>query len=154
MSRPALVPELYVTDLCRSLRFYLDALGFRLEYQRPEEGFAAISLGGAHLMLEQTRSCAAADDGDFARGEWRTAPLEHPFGRGVNFEITVADVGAVHARLLAQRHPIKLGPQDKWYRVGDRLHGARQLLVVDPDGYLVRLAQTIGWRAAGDPPSR
>ena len=56
MSRPALVPELSVTDVAASTEFYGDLLGFRIEYDRPEEGFAALSLGSAHLMLEEAPS--------------------------------------------------------------------------------------------------
>jgi len=149
MNRPTLVPELYVTNLGRSLQFYVDLLGFQIAYQRPETGFAALSLEGAHLMLEQTAAVEAATDEEFAQGQWRTARLEPPFGRGISLEITVADVQAVSARLLAHSYPIKLGLQDKWYRVNDRLQGVRQLLVLDPDGYLLRLDQTLGQRAVG-----
>jgi catechol 2,3-dioxygenase-like lactoylglutathione lyase family enzyme len=43
MARPTLVPELYVSNLSVSLEFYLDVLGFRVEYERPEDRFAALS---------------------------------------------------------------------------------------------------------------
>ncbi|MGB2177889.1 MAG: VOC family protein, partial [Hyphomonas sp.] len=45
----ALVPELYVSDLERSLDFYCGALGFSIVYQRPAERFAYIERGGAEL---------------------------------------------------------------------------------------------------------
>ena len=147
MSRPTLVPELSVLDLSQSLRFYVDLLGFQIEYQRPESGFAAISVEGAHLMLEETASCEAATASDFTQGQWRTARLEYPFGRGINLEITILDVQSVYAGLLTHAYPIKLDLHDKWYRVNDRFQGVRQFLVMDPDGYLIRLAQTIGERA-------
>jgi catechol 2,3-dioxygenase-like lactoylglutathione lyase family enzyme len=150
MSRPPLVPELYVLDLRKSLHFYVDLLGFRIEYQRPESAFAALSLAGAHLMLEQTPACEAATDDEFAQGQWRTAHLVYPFGRGINLEITVADVQAIYARLLTQAYPITLALQEKWYRVNDCLRGVRQFLVMDPDGYLIRMAQTIAERRAGE----
>ena len=150
MSRPPLVPELYVLNLSQSLRFYVDILGFQIEYQRPESGFAAISLEGAHLMLEETASCEAATDSEFTQGQWRTAPLAYPFGRGLSLEVTVADVQSVYARLLTHAYPFKLDLQDKWYRVHDRFQGVRQLLVMDPDGYLIRLDQTIGARTVGE----
>jgi catechol 2,3-dioxygenase-like lactoylglutathione lyase family enzyme len=149
MSRPSLVPELYVRDLSRSLHFYVDILGFQIEYQRPESGFATISREGAHLMLEATASAEAATDLEFAQGQWRTAPLAYPFGRGLSLEITVADVQSVHAQLVMHAYPIKLDLQDKWYRVSDRFQGVRQLLVMDPDGYLLRFGQPIGTSAAG-----
>lgn len=36
------------------------------------------------------------------------APLEHPFGRGVNFQIQVANVDRLYARVLAARSPVVL----------------------------------------------
>jgi len=146
MNRPALVPELYVADLARSLEFYLGALGFRIEYERPEERFAALSLGGAHLMLEQAPSLGRASADEFARGELRTADLVTPFGRGVNFEIAVRDVDAVDARLRERRHAFLLPLHERSYRVGDEQRVVRQLLVADPDGYLIRLSQALETR--------
>lgn len=35
-----LVPELYRSDFEHSLRFYVELLGFRILYDRPEEKFA------------------------------------------------------------------------------------------------------------------
>src|SRR3990172_1614676 len=92
MSTAALVPELYVSALARSLHFYLDLIGFVAEYDRPEERFASIALGSARIMLEEVPSLEAATPDEFARGEWRTAELRHPFGRGVNLEVAVPDV--------------------------------------------------------------
>lgn len=42
-----LVPEMIVSDLARSLRFYCEVLGFRIEYQRPEHHFAFLSFHGS-----------------------------------------------------------------------------------------------------------
>jgi len=50
---PALVPELLVTDIEESLAFWRDLCGFTLKYARPDEGFAYIVRGSAHVMLEQ-----------------------------------------------------------------------------------------------------
>ena len=144
MNRPSLVPELCVLDLAQSLRFYVDLIGFKIEYQRPESGFAAISLEGAHLMLEQTSSCEMATDSELAQGEWRVARLEYPFGRGINLEITISDVQAAYEQLNKAAYPITLALQERWYRVNNLFHGVRQFLVMDPDGYLIRLAQAIG----------
>ena len=51
----ALVPELSVSDINRSLNFYLNILYFKLEYQRPENKFAMISLDGCQIMIEEIR---------------------------------------------------------------------------------------------------
>lgn len=78
---PALVPELLVTDLGRSLAFWHDVCGFEVRYARPAERFAYIALGSAHLMLEQI---------GIGRN-WITGPLNSPLGRGINFQINIAD---------------------------------------------------------------
>ena len=89
---PRLTPELDVDDLDRSLAFYVGVIGFRVLFDRPEERFAYLDLNGAHLMLEE-----AVGPGR----RFRTAALEHPYGRGVNFQIEVDDVDATHARVRA-----------------------------------------------------
>lgn len=141
MSRPALVPELYVSDLATSLEFYVGLLGFRVEYERPEERFAALSLGTAHLMLEEAPALRRATPDEFQQGQWRTADLEKPFGRGLNLEIEVRDIQAIHSRIAARGHSLLLQLHDKSYRMGTGPRRVRQLLVADPDGYLIRLSQ-------------
>ena len=64
---PALVPELDVADLAAALRIYRDAFGFELLFERPEEAFAYVVLGRAHLMLQQANGSGR---------RFRTAPLE------------------------------------------------------------------------------
>ena len=51
--RPKLVPELNVTEIGASLRFWRGLLGFRIVYDRPEQGFAAIERDGVEFMLEE-----------------------------------------------------------------------------------------------------
>jgi hypothetical protein len=36
--------------------------------------------------------------------------------------------------------------EDAWYRRGTELFGARELVVQDPDGYLLRFSQDLGVR--------
>ncbi len=140
---PPLVPELYVSALARSLHFYVELLGFAVDYARPEHRFASLSLGGARLMLEETRSLEPASAGEIAGGEFRTAELRAPFGRGINLELRVPDVDAVARRLTSAGHPLLLAPYEKSYRVGERMLAVRQLLVADPDGYLIRPSQIL-----------
>ena len=132
-----LVPELLVTDLERSLVFYRDLCGFRVRYARPEDGFVYLEQGGAQIMLE-----ALSDDG------WLTGPLALPFGRGINLQIEVAEIGPLHARLLAAGAVIFRPLQTDWYREGDIEHGQAQVMVQDPDGYLLRFMQPLGERPA------
>jgi lactoylglutathione lyase len=137
--RPALVPELIVSDLERSLDFYRGLLGFKILYARPKERFAYLDRNGAELMLEQPH----------ARDRlWPRAELVAPFGRGVNFEIHVDDVDVVHKAVRDAGFALFLPLEEKWYgRDGQEL-GVRQFAVQDPDGYLIRLSQAIGTRPA------
>lgn len=145
----ALIPELYVTNLRDSLTFYVDYLGFEIAYERPEEGFAFLTLGDAQLMLEQTASVQPSTTAEIERGEWRTGTLEYPLGRGLNLQLAVASIDDAVGRLRAANYPLMLEPQEKWHRVGDRLVGSRRFLVVDPDGYLLRLEEPLGEKPAG-----
>lgn len=77
---------------------------------------------------------------------FRTAPLEHPFGRGVNFQIEVANVDALHGRVTAAGLALVIPLEERWYRHDAREHGNRQFLVADPDGYLLRFFSDLGSR--------
>ena len=134
-----LVPELLVTDLAASLRFWCGACGFAVLYDRPEEGFACLHRDGAQVMLEAVTAPGR---------HWVTAPLETPLGRGLHFQIEVAALAPILDALAAQAWPLWLAPEEKWYRVGKVEHGQRQFLVQDPDGYLLRFCTGIGTRAA------
>lgn len=129
-----LVPELNVDSHKRSLAFYVDLAGFCIRYQRPEDRFAYIERDGAELMMEET----------FGPGRrWHPAPLEHPYGRGINFQIEVENVTALHVRLRDAGCPFILDLEEKWYRVGKSEEGQRQFVVADPDGYLLRFCEPI-----------
>jgi catechol 2,3-dioxygenase-like lactoylglutathione lyase family enzyme len=143
VTKAALVPELYVSDLVASLAFYAGVLGFEVEYERPEEAFAALRLGAAQLMLEQAPGLRQATPEEFSKGQWRTADLRPPFGRGVNLQIEVEDIDVVADRLRAAGHPLLLDPHERVYRAGDGEVRVRRLLVADPDGYLLRPSQRL-----------
>lgn len=132
-----LVPELYVADLAASLRFWCGLVGFRVRFDRPEEGFAYLERDGAEVMLEQLADSPRT---------WRTAALERPLGRGINFQIEVDDLAPILARLRAAGVRLFWQPEERWYRDNAIEHGQRQFLVQDPDGYLLRLAQVLGTR--------
>ena len=40
--------------------------------------------------------------------------------------------------------PLRKPVEDCWYRDNDILHGQRNFLVQDPDGYLLRFAESLG----------
>ena len=146
---PPLTPELYITNLRRSLDFYVGVLGFTIRFERPENGFAVVELDGACLMLDETSFLDAADDHTFIQGRhWNTGKLEYPFGRGINFQITLEDCAAMHDRTVSAGYPVKMPPEERWYRVNDREVGVRQFMVMDPDGFLIRFSQQLAFRPA------
>ena len=101
-------PILRVADLGVSLAFYVDALGFAIEWCEGRT-HAAVRRGKATLML-------SADDQGHA-GTWLY------FG--------IDDADALHAELLAKGVAIRHPPTNyPW--------GARELQVADPDGHVLR----------------
>ena len=129
----ALIPELTVSDLAASLRFYRDILGFDVRYMRAEGGFAAIALGEAALMLDQA---------GIGR-DWVTAPLTAPFGRGVNLQIEVLALAPLLARLETAQWRLFLPVETKAYAAGAATITQRQFCVQDPDGYLLRFFERV-----------
>ncbi|BBK29410.1 catechol 2,3-dioxygenase-like lactoylglutathione lyase family enzyme [Stella humosa] len=138
----ALVPELYCTDIDRSLAFYTGVLGFHVRYARPEEGFAYLEREGAELMLDRLASGPAVA----GSRTWLAGPIAHPFGRGINLQIRVADVDGLHRAARAAGTTIFLEMEEKWYRAGTHEVGNRQFILLDPDGYLLRFYQDLGRR--------
>ena len=138
-----LVPELVVKDLAASLLFWRDLIGFAISYDRPEQDFAYLCLDGAELMLDQH---------DERSADWLTGPLDHPLGRGINLQIEVAAIEPILLRLAEAAWPLFIAPEERWYRAGGVERGQRQFLVQDPDGYLVRLAESLGQRDSGAMP--
>ena len=132
-----ITPELDVSDIGRSLTFYVEVLGFKVKFERPEEKFACLEINGADLMLEEV--------GGPGR-RFRTAPLEYPYGRGVNFQIEVTDVDEVYGQVWRTNAVIVIPMEERWYRKGDREAGNRQFVVADPDGFLLRLFTSVGER--------
>ena len=135
----AIVPELYVEDLDASLSFYIRTLGFQVSYRRPEDRFAYLEREGAELMLEE-----AAGPGR----RFHTAPLEHPFGRGMNLQIACTNVTRLHAKVIAAGGEVVIPLETRWYRAGPVEKGNRQFVVADPDGYLLRFFEDLGERRA------
>ncbi len=132
-----LVPELIVSDLEASLGFYCGVLAFKIRYARPQERFAYLERGRAELMLEQPQSMDKL---------WPRAALTHPYGRGLNLEVRVENVDELHAAVLAAGITLFLPLEERWYARAIDEVGVRQFAVQDPDGYLIRLSQTLASR--------
>ena len=91
---------------------------------------------------------------------FRTAALEAPYGRGVNFQLRVTEVDALQARAIEACAEIVVPMEERWYRVdvaqpagrwrrvGTIEVGNRQFVLADPDGYLWRPFRDLGMRPA------
>lgn len=127
-----LIPELYVSNINKSLAFYT-RLDFKILYQREAEKFIFLEREDVQLMLEELND-----------NSWNTGTMEAPFGRGINFQIQVNDVDPLYATALRNGFKIYLPLYEKWYRINEQLRGNRQFLIQDPDGYLLRFSQDLG----------
>lgn len=140
MKSNPLKPELYVSDFQKSLNFYTRILGFKVENQREDPLFAALSYQGSLLRIQELDP---NEDKAFITGAY-----EYPFGRGINFQIDTDNVQELADSLKQHSYSLRRDVKDSWYKVGDVLHGHRQILVQDPDGYLLRFSQDIGEKPA------
>lgn len=127
------IPELSVTNLENSLKFYKTA-GFKLEYDRPENKFAFISLGEIQFMLQQI------SDND----KWNISTLSYPFGNGINFQLEVDNLDEIYNNFKNANYKITFDIEENWYRQDDKLLGNKEFLIQDPDGYLLRFSKDLG----------
>ena len=126
-----LVPELSVSDIEVSKRFYTEVLGFRIEYERPENKFAFLSLGEAQLMINQIN------------GHWETGKLEYPLGRGINFQIEIEDLDTLVQHVKDMGIALFMGPFESHYKCDEICYTEKEVLIQDPDGYLLRFSETL-----------
>ena len=137
-----LTPELSCSNITTSLFFYTEILGFTIQYQRKEDGFAMLERQGSRIMLDELRTHSVTG----SDRNWISAPLEIPFGRGMNLEIKTDKVDELYDRVQKLGAPIFWPIEEKWYRADDVEIGNRQFIVLDPDGYMLRFAQGLGER--------
>lgn len=128
-----IIPELSVTNLNNSLKFY-KTIGFIIEYDRPENKFAFLSMGEIQFMIQEIA------DND----KWDVAPLTYPFGNGINFQLEVDNVEEIYKRLKENNYKIAFEMEEDWYRQEEKLLGNKEFLVQDPDGYLLRFSEDLG----------
>ncbi|MCT4575556.1 MAG: VOC family protein [Alphaproteobacteria bacterium] len=126
-----IVPELGVSYIDKSLQFYIEVLGFAVKYDRPENKFAYLILEDNELMIEQ------------CNGNWSVGELEYPFGRGINLEIGVSDLEKIIDKLNTNNIKLFKEPFESNYKAGDKTYHVKELLVQDPDGYLLRFSEEI-----------
>ena len=128
-----IIPELTVTNLENSLEFY-KTIGFVIEYERPENKFAFISMGEIQFMLQEKSE----------EDKWDVAPLKYPFGNGINFQLEVENVEKIYNLFKENNYNIAYEIEENWYRQNDKLLGNKEFLVQDPDGYLIRFSEDLG----------
>ncbi len=133
-----LTPELCCTDIQVSVKFYVDVLGFIVQYQRPENGFAMLERQGSRIMLDQISTGI--------NRSWISGPLEKPYGRGLNLQMVTTNVQELYERVQKFGASIFLPMEEKWYRSDNVFLGNKQFIVQDPDGFLLRFFEDLGER--------
>ena len=121
-----MIPELSVFDLEQTKRFYND-LGFKIEYERPEEKFVFMSFQDSQFMFEQIH-----DNG------WNISELIYPLGRGINFSIAVDDIEGLYKLVKTLNLEIYRELNRSIYQVNDTEETQTEFLIQDPNGYLLR----------------
>lgn len=127
-----LIPELSVTNLENSIKFYKTA-GFSIEYDRPEDKFTFISLGEIQFMLQELLN----------NEKWNIGKLTYPFGNGINFQLEVENVDKIYTHLKNANYKIAFDIEENWYRQDDKMLGNKEFLIQDPDGYLLRFFEDL-----------
>ena len=121
-----MIPELSVFDIEQTKRFYND-LGFKIEYERPEEKFVFMSFQDSQFMFEQIH-----DNG------WNIGELIYPLGRGINFSIAVDDIEGLYKLVKTLNFEIYRELNRSIYQVNGTEETQTEFLIQDPNGYLLR----------------
>lgn len=135
-----MTPELMCTNIKESVAFYLDILGFNIQYERKDDGFAMLERQGSRLMLDEIIPNSDST--------WTTGPLERPYGRGINLQIQTSQVKTLYKTVKGSSARIFLELEEKWYRRDMTLLGNKQFIVLDPDGYMLRFFEYLGEKPA------
>ena len=128
-----IIPELSVTSLEKSLKFY-KTIGFKVEYDRPENKFAFISLGKIQFMLQELSN----------NEKWNVGSLKYPFGNGINFQLEVDNLDEIYNNFKKSNYKTTFDIEENWYRQDNKLLGNKEFLIQDPDGYLLRFFEDLG----------
>ena len=115
-----------VKDVARSVTFYTQQLGFKLEHQAPP-AFASVSLGDTTMLL--------SGPGASGSRAMPTGEAQEPGGWN-HLELKVADLPAFISSLekagVRFRNKMETGP------------GGRQIQILDPDGNPLELFEPTG----------
>ena len=121
-----MIPELSVFDIEQTKRFYND-LGFKIEYERPEEKFVFMSFQDSQFMFEQIHG-----------NGWNIDELIYPLGRGINFSIAVDDIEGLYKLVKTLNLEIYRELNRSIYQVNGTEETQTEFLIQDPNGYLLR----------------
>lgn len=130
-----MIPEFDVFNLEETLHFYVDMIGFKIEYDRKENKFAFLSLENVQIMVQEI---------DKENNKWGTGEIKYPLGIGINFQIDVKNIDEIYNKLKSNSYKIFVEMEDHWYRKDEVLLGCREFLVQDPNGYLLRFSEDLG----------
>ena len=126
-----LLPELTVSNLEESLKFYL-TIGFNVVYERKENKFVFLKFENVNLMLQE----------ETENDKWELAPLSYPYGNGINFEIDTDNIERIYNALKNSNYEITFDIEENHYKNGNITYINKEFLVKDPDGYLLRFAES------------
>ncbi len=121
----SLIPELSVSNIDNSIKFYKD-IGFEIIYERKEDKFCFLQLEKNQIMIEQVND------------NWNTGVLEYPFGRGINISMSVGNVDLYYDKIVKSGVKIFRDMKISKYRVDNTIYEDKEFLIQDPDGYLLR----------------
>ena len=121
----SLIPELSVTNIEKSKKFYLN-LGFKIMYERKEDKFCFLYLEANQIMIEEINN------------NWNVGEMKYPFGNGINISMTVSDIDSFYESIISKKIVLFRKIKTSKYRVDDIIYEDKEFLLQDPDGYLLR----------------
>lgn len=121
----SLIPELSVTNILTSTKFYV-LLGFNVKYERKENKFVFLEYENNQIMIEEVNN------------NWSVGKLSYPFGNGINLSMEVSDINALYQKVKKLDIPIFRELKVSEYKVDDEVYQDKEFLIQDPDGYLLR----------------
>lgn len=121
----SLIPELSVTNIEKSKKFYLN-LGFKIMYERKEDKFCFLYLEDNQIMIEEIND------------NWNVGEMKYPFGNGINISMSVSDIDSFYESIISKKIVLFRKIKTSKYRVDDIIYEDKEFLLQDPDGYLLR----------------
>ena len=123
-----LIPEFVVSNIDISKDFYVNMLGFKVEYEREEDKFIFLSLGNIQLMLEEG-------------SKEELSQMKYPFGKGINFTFGVNNIDELYSKFKIKKSLLKRDIEIREFRVDDEIIYVKEFSILDPDGYFIRISE-------------